>query len=204
MTSAAQAHPASETDWRIIVSSGAKMGAVTAIGVVLFALLSRGLAGSAETLVQGLLLMAGIGVFAFGPSMLFRPRDVDSIAWVAMIGLLGALFFTVIDTALLRPFDLYHWTWDAIGGGSGFWYIPVWWMGAAVLAWLGAWTVAIHGRKGEPNIPVAAGQTVGVGIVATAILIGVGVVPFHAAGIALGLTVGLVLGVPIAGAMHRG
>lgn len=205
MTSAARMSPMpAATDWRVIVMGGVKVGVVTAAGVAVFALLSRVVSGNTETILQGAMVLAGAAVFAYLPSVLFRPRDVDTIAWTAMVALLGALVFTVIDTAVFRPFDLYHWTWDAIGGGSGFWYIPVWWMAAATLAWLGAWITAIHGRDREPNIPAIAGQSVGLGVVAAAVLMAVGLVPFHAAGFALGIAIGLVAHVAIARVMHKG
>jgi hypothetical protein len=160
--------------------------------------------GTTETVVQAVLVLAGGAVFAFLPSMLLRPRDIEGIAWAAMIGLLGALVFTVIDTVLFRPLNLYHWTWDAIGGGSGFWYIPVWWMGSAFLAWLGAWVVAASSRTVERGIATLAGQTVGIGVVLGGVLMATGVLPFHSAGFALAFTLGLVVHVALAGVMHKG
>ncbi len=203
MTSVAEtssAHP----HWRVVVRAGAQVGVVTAVGIAIFALMSRGMEGTSETLVQSVLVLVGAAVFAYLPSMLLRPRDVEIIAWASLIGLLGALVFTVIDTAIFRPMNLYHWTWDAIGGGSGFWYIPVWWMGSAFLAWLGAWVVATSSRQTEAPVPAIAGQTVGIGVVLGAILMATGLVPFHSAGFALAFTIALVLHVPLAGVMHKG
>ncbi len=203
MTSAAQLASDTQSDWRSMVRSGAIVGAVTAAGVVLFALLSRAMSGTSEMLVQSVLVVLGGAVFAYLPSVLLRPRDVDTIAWTAMVGLLGALVFTVIDTVVLRPVDLYHWTWDAIGGGSGFWYVSVWWMGAAFLAWLGAWMVAMTSKGVEPNVLRTAAQTIGIGVVISLILMVTGVVPVHSAGFALGFTVGLVLHVPLSAVMRK-
>ena len=165
--------------------------------------MSRALSGTGETLVQSVFILLGGVVFAYLPSRLQRPRDADTIAWAAMIGLLGALFFTVIDTVALRPIDLYHWTWDALGGGSGFWYVPVWWMGSAFLAWLGAWIVAKSSETTEPNFPLLAGQSVAIGVVVAVILIVTRIVPFHSAGVALGFTLGLVIHVPLSGVMRK-
>ncbi len=203
MTSVAEttsAHP----HWRVVVRAGAQVGAVTAVGVAVFALMSRSMTGTSETLVQSILILIGAAVFAYLPFSLLRPRDVDGIAWSALVGLLGALFFTVLDTVIFRPLNLYHWTWDAIGGGSGFWYIPVWWMGSAFLAWLGAWVVATSSQQGDASVPTIAGQTIGIGVVLGAILMATGLVPFHSAGFALAFTIGLVLHVPLAGVMHKG
>ncbi len=204
MTSVGESTAVSGSDWRTIVRAGVQLGVVTAVGVAVFALLSRGMVGTTEIIVQSVLVLVGAAVFAYAPSMLLRPRDTDGIAWAAMIGLLGALAFTVIDTVLLRPMNLYHWTWDAIGGGSGFWYIPVWWMGAVFLAWFGAWVVAASSRHTEAGIPAIAGQSVGIGVVLGGILMATGVVPFHSAGFALAFAVGLLLHVPLAGVMHKG
>lgn len=203
MTSAAQS-TASNADWRTVVRAGANVGAVTVVGVVLFAMLSRAMSGTVESVVQSVLILAGGAVFAYYPSMLVRPRDVDGIATAATIGLLGALVFTVVDTILLRPINLYHWTWDALGGGSGFWYIPVWWMGSALLAWLGAWVVAKTSTERESKVPVLAGQSVVIGAVVGAIIMATGLIPFHSSGFALGIALGLALHVPLSGVMRQG
>jgi hypothetical protein len=135
---------------------------LTAAGVVVFTLLSRALTGTGEVIVQSAIVLGGGLVASFLPAHLVQPRNVDGIAWASLLGLVGSLFFTVIDTVLLRPLDLYHWTWDAIGGGSGFWYIPVWWMGAAALAWLGAWIVAIRAGGSQVNTVVSPAAVTGV------------------------------------------
>jgi len=149
-----------------------------------------------EIVVQSALVFGGGVVFAYLPAAWIRPRGVDAIGWTALVGLLGALFFTGVDTAVLRPVKLYHWTWDQIGGGSGFWYIPVWWMGSAFLAWLGGW---VWSRSGGENVTTRAGQTVGIGLVLFGIIALTGILPFHAGTAALGVTLGLILTVPLAG-----
>lgn len=202
MTSVAEASPASRVDWRVVLSSGIKLGIVTAIGVAVFAFLSRGMSGTMETVVQSALILVGGAAFAFGPAFLMRPTNVDSVAWTAMIGLLGALVFTVIDVALFRNIHLYHWTWDQIGGGSPYWYHPVWWMGSAFVAWLGSWSVTNRGE--QASVASAAATAVGLGVVVSAILIVLGIVPFRSASVALGFTLGLVAHVPISAVMRRG
>jgi len=173
---------------------GFQLGMFTVIGVVAFALLSRTLTGTAETVVQSVLIVVGGIAFAYFPSLGVRPRTVDGIAWAALMGLLGALVFTVVDTALLRPIHLYHWTWDAIGGGSGFWYIPVWWMGSATLAWLGALTVATLARGGRDPAPLLTGLlTAGLAIVLFGVVAALALLPFSSAVMALAFAVALVL-----------
>jgi hypothetical protein len=182
-----------------IVGGGAVLGVLTAVGVAVFALISRPLAGTAEVVVQSALILAGAAVFCYFPAARVRPTNVDGIAWAALLGLVGALVFTVTDAMLLRPLGVYHWTWDAIGGGSGFWYIPVWWMGAATLAWLGSWVAATVSR-GDPErsiIPTAT-VTLVLGIAVFAVLVGLRVAPMHPAVMALG--VAMALPIHVAGA----
>lgn len=195
----AAAAPTSEQyDVRTIVGGGLQLGVLTAVGVVVFALVSRGLSGTVEVIVQVVLVLIGGIAFSYLPSLWVRPRSADAIAWAVMLGLLGAVAFTLVDTAILRPLDLYHWTWDAIGGGSGFWYIPVWWMGSAFLAWLGGMIAAKSGT------PLASGvQSAGLAVLLFAILAATGIAPFHAATAALAFTVALVFHVPLAGMLAR-
>jgi hypothetical protein len=192
------------SDVRTIVGSGILLGVLTTIGVAVFAVFSRALAGTTETIVQAGIVLVGAVVASYLPAARVRPQNVDSIAWAALVGLLGALVFTVADAAILRPLDLYHWRWDALGGGSGFWYIPVWWMGAAVLAWLGSWVVAATARtKGRVGVVSTAGLSVGIAVVIVAAAVLVGPVPFSAATMALAFAVALVVHVALASILFR-
>ena len=203
MTAAAQP-TADRSEVRVILLGGIRLGILTTAGVVAFALLSRPLSGPVEVVVQSALLVLGGVAFGYVPSLSTRPRTVDGIAWSAMVGLLGALVFTVLDTAMLRPAHLYHWTWDQIGGGSGFWYVPVWWMGSAVLAWLGAWNVAIAARGSREPMPLAIGVvTAGLAVVLFGLGVALRLLPVHAASMALAFAVGLVLHVALAAATVR-
>ena len=203
MSSAAQ--PTVErADIRTIVGGGIKLGVLTTVGVVAFALVSRALAGTVEIVVQSAFVVAGGVVFSYLPSFWVKPRSADGIAWTALVGLLGALTFTVLDVAVLRPAHVYHWTWDQLGGGSGFWYLPVWWMGSAFLAWFGGMVVGALARGGrEPNPLFAGLQTAGLGVVVFAILALLRVGPFHSAMAALGFTIALIVHAGISGVMHK-
>lgn len=201
MTSMAEPAVASKTDVRTIVGGGVKLGIATAIGVVVFALLSRALAGRTEVVVQSVLILVGGTVFAYAPAFWVRPRGVDAIAWAALVGLLGSVAFTVVDTIVLRPVNLYHWTWDAIGGGSGFWYISVWWMGSCFLAWLGAWVHSIAASRGG-DVVSAALQTAGLSVVLFVVLTATGLAPFHGAVAALAYALALIVHVPLAAVMR--
>jgi hypothetical protein len=90
--------------------------------------------------------------------------------------------------------NLYHWTWDAIGGGSGFWYHPVWWMGSAFLSGLGALRIS-YGSAGEENASVAA-LLPRLGVVTAvlfAVIVGTGLFPPTSAVVALSFSVGLLV-----------
>jgi hypothetical protein len=201
----AAVHPTTDrSEVRTILLGGIRLGVLTTVGVVAFALLARALSGTVEVVVQAILLLLGGVVFSYVPSLSTRPRTVDGIAWAAMVGLLGALVFTVLDTAILRPVHLYHWTWDQIGGGSGFWYVPVWWMGSAVLAWLGAWTVAIAGRGDREPAPLVLGLlTAGLAVVLFGLGVAVRLLPFQPAAVALAFAVALVLHLALAAGTGR-
>jgi hypothetical protein len=203
MTSAVE--PAAERyDVRTVVGGGVKLGILTVVAVVVFALLSRALDGTVEIIVQSVIVLAGGVLVSYLPALWVQPRGADSIAWAALVGLLGALVFTVIDTALLRPLGIYHWTWDAIGGGSGFWYIPIWWMGASLLAWLGAWVAATVGNaRGTFNVSAAAGQTLAVTVLMFMALVLVRLAPPTPAIVALAFSIALVLSVPLTVALTR-
>jgi hypothetical protein len=203
MTSAAE--PLGErADVRTIVVGGVILGLLTAVGVVAFALLSRAVHGTTLTVVQSLLVLVGGVIATYFPALRIHPRSADGVAWASLVGLLGALTFTVVDTAVLRPVGIYSWTWDRIGGGSGFWYIPVWWMGAAVLAWLGAWALSLTaaGAQGVEAVR-RAGMTIVVAAVVFAVLVVSRAAPATTAIVALAYAVAVVLGVPLAAVARR-
>lgn len=204
MTAAAQ-REVDRSDVRTIVSGGAVLGVLTVVGVLTFALLSRALDGTPEVVVQSVVVLVGAGLASYLPAAWLRPRSADAIAWAALTGLIGALSFTVFDTVVLRPIGVYHWSWDAVGGGSGFWYVPVWWMGAAALAWLGAWVAALAAAASNGSAAPArsAGLTLALAVVVCAILVATRIAPLHAAVVALAYAVGLVLSLPLTTVLSR-
>ncbi|UCG85823.1 MAG: hypothetical protein JSW71_18200 [Gemmatimonadota bacterium] len=193
MTSAAQPSDAAELSATSIVEGGVKLGLITAVGTAAFALGSRTIDGPAEVAFQSLLVLLGGALFSYLPAIWLKPSNVDSIAWASLVGLLGALTFTVVDTAILRPLGTYHWTWDQIGGGSGFWYTPVWWMGATTLAWLGAWIYGAAAKAGPVNVAALVGRSWMIALVLFAIAGLARVGPFGSAMMALAFGVALVV-----------
>jgi uncharacterized protein (TIGR03382 family) len=164
----ASAAPATSdrTDFRTVVLGGTQIGVLTAVAVVAFLVVARQVppgfpAQLLETLV---VLAAGVGV-TFLPGRLTEARRVEGIAGAAAIGLCGTVVFMALDIVVLRPFHAYPWTWDAIGGGSTWWYLPVWWMLGTLLAVTGAIVTAGEGARGDTGLlrvatPALAGAVV--------------------------------------------
>ena len=156
------------SDFRTVTLGGAGIGLVTGVSVVVFLAASRlvpdtgGLRGIVEALV---VLGAGLAA-AFLPASWTVPRGAEGIAGAAAIGLVGTIVFSAIDIALFRPLKAYPWTWDAIGGGSTWWYLPVWWMLGTFLAWMGGIVTAGAAGRGEATpgrlmVPVGTATVIG-------------------------------------------
>lgn len=190
-------------DLRRIVRSGILLGGLTALGVTVFALVSRAVDGTLEVVLQSAIIFVGGVTAAYLPAIRLQPRNIDDAGWCALVAVIGAATFTAIDTAILRPVGLYHWTWDAIGGGSGWWYLPVWFMGAAFLAWIGTLVYGRTRRFTEPRLAALAGPTVGLAAVILAGLALTGITPFHAGPAALAFTLGLLVQLPISVMLAR-
>ena len=126
------------TDVRTILIGGTKIGLLTVLAVVLYLCASKYVpAGGLRVGLEALLVLVAGTAVTFLPGRWCGARSVEGIAGAAGIGLWGSLVFTVVDIALLRPLKAYPWTWDAVGGGSTWWYFPIWWMLATFLAWMG-------------------------------------------------------------------
>src|SRR5216117_33762 len=148
------------SEFRHVLLSGTIVGAVTGAAVVLFLFVSRsGLlpAGIVTSFLLMVLVLAGGVAAAFLPGVFAASRTVQGVASAAAIGLWGTIVFMAIDIILLRPFHAFPWTWDAVGGGSTWWYLPIWWMLGTFLAWMGGVVTAgraAHG--GDVSIPALA------------------------------------------------
>ncbi|HYX82249.1 MAG TPA: hypothetical protein VE714_07645, partial [Gemmatimonadales bacterium] len=117
---------------------------------VVFLLAARLLpAGTITSVILMLIVLAGGIIAAFLPGFFAISRTVQGIATAAAIGLWGTIVFMAIDIILLRPFKAFPWTWDAIGGGSTWWYLPIWWMLGTFLAWMGAMVTAGRAARGR-------------------------------------------------------
>lgn len=146
---------ADQTDIPFIVRASVKLAVLTSVFVLFIALASRLLAGGAETVVLALLITAGALAVTILPGLWTRARSIEGIAGAAGIGLAATWIFLLVDVSLFQPFGLWTSRWREIGGGSNWWYHPVWWMVGTYLPWLGAWILANQtARSGAPS-PVA-------------------------------------------------
>ena len=77
---------------------------------------------------------------------------------------------------LLQWIGTYTNRWLEIGGGSNWWYLPVWWMVGTFLAWMGAFALANQAAKADSP---AAGAVLGMALAFTVV--------FGVAGVLLGV-----------------
>ena len=137
----------------LIVTGSVKLGLIEAILVLLFSLASRFLPGILETIVCALILAIGLAAVTILPGLWTRARTIEGIAGAAGIGLGAAGVFLLLDVMLLQNIGTYTNRWYEIGGGSNWWYHPVWWMVGTFLPWMGAWILANQtARDGRPAI----------------------------------------------------
>jgi hypothetical protein len=182
------------SEFRHILLSGTIVGVVTAAAVILYLAVSRLLpAGFIVTLLQTIIVLAAAVAATFLPGFFATSRTTQGVASAAAIGLWGTVVFMAIDIILLRPFKAYPWTWDAVGGGSSWWYLPIWWMLGTFVAWLGALvTSGRAARGGNPAIwslaiPVVAGG------LSSALGLGAGRIVYAPVAAGLGFTVTLIV-----------
>ncbi len=166
-------HPSaglSQTDVPFIIRSGIKLAVVQTVFIVAIGLVSRFLEGPAEAGLLAVLLIAGAVFTSFFPGLWVNAREIDGIASAAGIGLLATGVFLLIDVTFLQgnllPFKLYTHRWLAVGGGSNWWYHPIWWMVGCYMPWLGAWILANQAAKsGAPSLVGAAVLTLVLAVV---------------------------------------
>ena len=152
MTSAVQGSTTADyTEVPFVVRSGAILGVIQSVLVLAFSLGSRFLDGTPELVVRSIIVLIGIAATTLLPGTWTRARRIEGIAGAAGIGLMAAGVFLLIDSLILQRFGTYTNRWLAIGGGSNWWYHPVWWMVGTYLSWMGAWALANQADRGGAN-----------------------------------------------------
>ncbi len=153
MSSAVRADSGTDlTDLPYVLRSAVTLGVITAVVVVAMSFITRFLAGAAEFGLGALVLVAGLTAVTFLPGSWTRPRTIEGIAGAAGIGLAASVVFLVIDVSALQTTGIYTNRWHEIGGGSNWWYHPVWWMVGTFLPWMGAQILASQARSGAVSI----------------------------------------------------
>jgi hypothetical protein len=154
MTSTAELHnqyDVTAVPW--IVAGSVKLGLLETVLVLLFSLASRFLGGVVETIVCGVILLAGLAAVTMLPGLWTRARTIEGIAGAAGIGLGATGVFLLLDVLLLQNIGTYTNRWYEIGGGSNWWYHPVWWMVGTFMPWMGAWILANQtAKEGRPAV----------------------------------------------------
>ena len=142
------------TDLPHVVRCAVRLAVFEAAIVVALSFITRFLSGPAEFGLGALVLVAGLAMVSFLPGRWTNARTIEGIAGAAGIGLTAAVVFLVIDVSLLQPLGMYTNRWHQIGGGSNWWYHPVWWMVGTFLPWMGAQVLASQAQKtGRASIP---------------------------------------------------
>ena len=179
MTAPSHATAADQTELPTIVRASIKLGLIQTAIIVLIGVVTLVTEGPAEHIGMALLLLIGLAVSVGLPGIWTNARTIEGIAGAAGIGLAASAVFLLLDVSLLQgnilPFALWTNRWREIGGGSNWWYHPIWWMVDAYLAWMGAWFLANQAAKGQrPSIATLMAFSVGLTLV-----VGVLAVVFH-------------------------
>lgn len=173
MTSAAAVHTSDRVEIPRIVRYSIILGIIQAVIVALFAVVTRMFDGPVEKVLEAVLLVIGLAATIILPGLWTRARNIEGIAAAAGIGLAATVVFLLVDVALLQTFGAYTFRWRALGGGSNWWYHPVWWMAGTYLAWMGAFILANQtARNGRPSV----GGLVALTLIGAAVFGAIGVV----------------------------
>ena len=163
------------SDLRHILIGGTRLGFTIGVAVILYLLVSRRVPdGIAQALLQTVVVIAAAVAATFLPAQWTTARGTEGIAAAAAVGLWGTIVFMAIDVIVLRPFKAYPWTWDAIGGGSTWWYLPIWWMLGTIVAWLGGLVTAARARRGGKTTILALSVPLVLGAIGFAAGVGLG------------------------------
>lgn len=155
-TAAGAPNTTDRSDLRHILLGGTRLGFTIGAAVIIYLLVSRRVPdGIAQALLQTVVVIAAAVAATFLPAQWTTARGTEGIAAAAAVGLWGTIVFMAIDVIVLRPLKAYPWTWDAIGGGSTWWYLPIWWMLGTFVAWLGGLVTATRARRGGKTSIVA-------------------------------------------------
>lgn len=159
MSAVVHAHAgADQTELPYVLRAAVKLGILESFAILVIGLVSKYLDGILETALLGVLVTVAVLAVTFLPGIWTRARSIEGISGAAGIGLAATVVFLFVDVCFFQPFGLYTHRWLDIGGGSNWWYHPVFWMVGTYLPWLGAWILANQATKG--GTPSFAGASV--------------------------------------------
>ena len=182
------------SEFRHVLLSGTWVGVATGAAVILYLVVARLLPhGIVAALVETIIVLAAGVAATFLPGSFAVARTTQGIASAAAIGLWGTVVFMAIDIVLLRPFRAYPWTWDAVGGGSTWWYLPIWWMLGTFAGWLGALVTAGRVARGGDASIRALSMPLLAGGVGAALGLGLGGLVYMPVAAGAGLVVTLIV-----------
>jgi len=140
-----------------VLRAGTILGVLQTALIAVFAFLQPRLEGPLELIVLGVILVVGVAATIVLPGRWTEARTIEGVAGAAGIGLWATVVFLLIDSfaQIVLPSGLFTNRWLAIGGGSNWWYHPVWWMVGTYMAWMGAWVQANQAAKSGAASPVA-------------------------------------------------
>jgi hypothetical protein len=141
------------TDERYIILNAIKLGLLEALLVLLFSLASRFLNGPVERILEIIVVVVGVAAVVSLPGIWTRPRTIEGIGGAAGIGLGATIVFLLLDVSILQPLGTWGDRWLAIGGGSNWWYHPVWWMVGTYMPWMGAFILSNQAARGGASVP---------------------------------------------------
>jgi len=164
-----------QTDVPLILRGSITLGVIQAILVLAFSLVSRFLDGSAEAVLQAFIVLVGLTVTSALPGIWTKARHTEGVAGAAGIGLGATVVFMIADVAVLQWIGTYSNRWLEIGGGSNWWYHPVWWMAGTFLSWMGATVLANQRVKGrQPSVVGLMISTLGLTLIVGVVAVLVG------------------------------
>lgn len=153
MATAVQPSTVDTTDLSVILRGSVILGVIQSVAVFAVSLVNRSLEGTADHALTGVIVAIGAALSIVLPGIWTRARTIEGISGAAGIGLGAALVYMLIDVIALQPLGTYTNRWHEVGGGSNWWYHPVWWMVASYISWLGAFIMANQAaRKGEASV----------------------------------------------------
>lgn len=143
-----------QTEIPDIVRGAIKLGVLESAFILIIGLVSKLLDGPMEVVLLSTLVTVAVLLVTIIPGLWTRASTIEGIAGAAGIGLAATWIFLVVDVVLFQNVGLYSNRWREIGGGSNWWYHPVFWMVGCYLPWLGAWQLAAHRSSGARPSPV--------------------------------------------------